>query len=177
MKKKTINTYVIILSKEFLKGHSKEGQSTNFKEKFEIGQGCKECKESQNLSGENISQCNSCSRAIFHEKIHTIRGNYNLWEKRINEVQAGKAVLSIRQWMDKPYKSKQEVLAILTKDDGVSIQKLTIKNDGWLIGWKHCFLRKPIATNDGLSIEDFNEWFKGYDDKPLAIIHFTYFRY
>lgn len=36
--------------------------------------------------------------------------------------------------------------------------------------------------NDGLSLEDWQEWFKGHEhdtvhDNPLAIIHFTNFRY
>jgi hypothetical protein len=35
-----------------------------------------------------------------------------------------------------------------------------------------------IATNDGLSPDDFKAWFKGYDlSKPKAIIQFTKFRY
>jgi hypothetical protein len=35
-----------------------------------------------------------------------------------------------------------------------------------------------LAKNDGLSLDDFKEWFKGYDlSKPLALIHFTKFRY
>jgi hypothetical protein len=35
-----------------------------------------------------------------------------------------------------------------------------------------------IAVNDGLSYEDWREWFKDYDlSKPLAIIQFTKYRY
>lgn len=35
-----------------------------------------------------------------------------------------------------------------------------------------------LATNDGLSVEDWLDWFKGYDlTKPLAVLHFTDFRY
>jgi hypothetical protein len=35
-----------------------------------------------------------------------------------------------------------------------------------------------LSKNDGLSEDDFRAWFKGYDTrKPLAIIHFTNFRY
>ena len=37
---------------------------------------------------------------------------------------------------------------------------------------------KGLAQNDGLSEEDFREWFKNYDlSEPLAVIHFTNFRY
>lgn len=34
-----------------------------------------------------------------------------------------------------------------------------------------------IAKNDGLSFEDFCEWFKVRTNNPMAIIHFTDFRY
>ena len=35
-----------------------------------------------------------------------------------------------------------------------------------------------LAANDGLSFNDWYEWFKAYDlNKPLAIIHFSEFRY
>jgi hypothetical protein len=35
-----------------------------------------------------------------------------------------------------------------------------------------------LANSDGLSLRDFEAWFKGYDtSKSLAIIHFTNFRY
>jgi len=37
---------------------------------------------------------------------------------------------------------------------------------------------RTLAKNDGLSLQDFKDWFKGYDfSKPMAIIHFTRFRY
>lgn len=56
-----MKTYVITLSQYFLATHKRAGDPTDFKEKF--------------LSG---------------EKIHTIRANYPLWEKRIKEVQEGR---------------------------------------------------------------------------------------
>ena len=35
-----------------------------------------------------------------------------------------------------------------------------------------------LAKNDGLSLDDFKAWFKSYDlSQPMAIIHFTSFRY
>lgn len=35
-----------------------------------------------------------------------------------------------------------------------------------------------LARNDGLTLEDWREWFRGYDlSKPMAVIHFTKFRY
>lgn len=145
-----MKTYVITLSRYFLAAHSKAGMPTDFKEKF--------------LKG---------------KKIHTIRANYPLWENRIKEVQEGKVVLSVRQWTGKPYRSKQIEIARLTAKDGVGIQKLEIfdlmrpaKVDGRLVDLM------DLAHNDGLSFSDWYHWFRGYGlSKPMAIIHFTKFRY
>lgn len=156
-----MKTYVITLSRHFLANHKRAGEETHFKEKFLLGQG--------------LTDYDTPSMA----KIHTIRENYPLWEKRIKEVQEGRAVLSIRQWMDKPYRSKQIEIARLTAAGGVSIQKLEmfdlmrpVKVDGRLVDLM------DLAHNDGLSFSDWYYWFRGYDlSKPMAIIHFTKFRY
>lgn len=146
-----MKTYVITLSRHFLANHKRAGEETHFKEKF--------------LSG---------------EKLHTIRANYPLWEKRIKEVQEGRAILSIRQWTGKPYRSKQVEIATLTAENGVGLQRLEFTD---------CRLRFPyvgsewtsmvsLAKNDGLSLNDWVGWFGGYDQsEPMAIIHFTKFRY
>lgn len=84
-----MKTYVITLSRHFLANHKRAGEETHFKEKFLLGQG--------------LTDYDTPSMA----KIHTIRANYPLWEKRIKEVQEGRAVLSVRQWTGKPYRSKQ----------------------------------------------------------------------
>lgn len=148
-----MKTYVITLSKNFMKGHPKAGQPTNFKEKF--------------LNG---------------EKIHTIRGNYTLWKKRIKEVQEGKATLSIREWSGKPYNSKQEVIKNLTVADGVGVQMLTFENgkfEAQFIDGNYCYaILDTPAKYDGLSFDDFRDWFKKYDlSEQMVIIHFTPFRY
>jgi len=117
------------------------------------------------------------------EKLHTIRGNYKLWKKRFNKIEKGLANLSVREWMGKPYFSKQRELFLLTNDDGIGIEKITFSSTGIMpvqyINEK-LFL-KPLnilAKNDGLKLNDFEEWFKNYDlSKPMAIIHFTDFRY
>ena len=145
-----MKTYVLTLSKVFPRTHARAGEPTEFQEKF-----------------------------LKKEKIHTIRANYELWSKRIKEVQAGRAVLSVRQWTGNPYASHQEEIAKLTAADDVGIQRLDIfdlmrpeKVDGRLVDLM------DLAHNDGLSFSDWYHWFKGYDlSKPMAIIHFTKFRY
>lgn len=146
-------TYIITLSKRFLKGHPKAGQLTQFKDKF--------------LSG---------------EKLHTIKNNYPLWEKRIKEVQEGKAILSIREWFGVPYKEKQVIIKDLTCDDGVGIQMLdcdkpfALEVDGNPLKYQPDMVR--LATNDGLSYDDFAAWFDIENATgQKGIIHFTPFRY
>jgi hypothetical protein len=101
--------------------------------------------------------------------------------------------LSVRYWNAKPYHKDengigQTTIVNLTKDDGVGIQGL-----GFFDNDTTCpVVRKPdnlqfpfitldineLSKNDGLSLADFKEWFKGYDlSEPMAIIHFTKFRY
>lgn len=150
-------TYVLTVSEYFPKTHKKSGVETGF-----IG------------------------KIYAKTKIHTIRGNYLLWKKRFEEIQKGNAVLSLRKWEGKPYNSKQIEFLILSKASGISVQKIEFEEDKDGV----CSLKYPIinnraepnieaiAENDGLSISDFKEWFKGYDlNQPMAIIHFTNFRY
>jgi hypothetical protein len=138
-----MKTYVITLSKYFMKGHPKEGQETHFKEKFLAG-----------------------------EKIHTIRGNLPLWQKRFEQIDKGEACLSIRQWEGKPYASKQVELKRLTAEDGIGLQEYTYH------GAFDPVNIPALADNDGLDIMSWLLWFKtcALGDK-LAIIHFTTLRY
>lgn len=158
-----MKTYVITLSRHFLANHKRAGEETHFKEKFILGQG--------------LTDYDTPSMA----KIHTIRANYPLWEKRIKEVQEGRAVLSIRQWTGKPYRSKQVEIARLTATNGVGIQMLRFLGDNFNGGYIRNGVYpsdKILAKNDGLSLADWEAWFRGYDlSKPLVIIHFTKFRY
>jgi hypothetical protein len=160
-----MKTYVITLSRYFPAKHSKAGEPTQFRDAFYAGQ-----------------VFNRGSECLYvRPKLHTIRANYPLWEKRIKDIQEGKAFLSVRQWSDKPYRSKQIEIARLTTANGVGIQKLCFLGDNFNGG----YIRngaypsdKILAKNDGLSLADWEEWFRGYDlSKPLAIIHFTKFRY
>ena len=166
-----MKTYVLTVSRYFPKTHKRAGELTHFVEKI----------------------LDEDDNKFEHPKIHTIRSNYSLWSKRVYEIQAGKAILSIRYWSGKPYNSKQIEICRLDKDSGIVVQVL-----GFYWGGKDIVsvIEKPfiipndatgippiipldiLAKNDGLSIEDFKEWFRKYDlSKPMAIIHFTSFRY
>lgn len=147
-----MKTYVITLSEKFPTTHPRKGQETEFGRSF--------------LNG---------------KKIHTIRGNFPLWEKRLKEVQEGRAVLSVRQWTGVPYRSPQKELRRLTAEDGVGVQNLSYSHEiiGFEIDKRGYRVRLDnLSENDGLSLLDWEDWFKGADiSKPLAIIHFTKFRY
>ncbi len=150
-----LKTYVLTISKNFLHYHPKAGEATRFKDKI--------------LSG---------------EKKHTIRGNYNFWKKRIDAVAQGKAVLSVREWSGKPYHSVQNTITEFTSKHGVGIQKVTARFKGENTGSEmkiEGLLQDindviSVAENDGLSEDDFLNWFNK-DLLDGAIIHFSDFRY
>lgn len=140
--------YVLTISRNFQKTHKRAGEPTNFFEKIEKG-----------------------------EKIHTIKGNYELWAKRAKEINEGRAILSVRYWAGKVRGKgvKQIEVFHLTK---IGVQKLINPSnvygasiDNVIESWA------VIAKNDGLSQLDFVDWFKNVKPEPMAIIHFTDFRY
>ena len=146
-----IKTYVLTISQTFPTTHPRKGEPTTFFKQFWDG-----------------------------DKIHTIRGNYELWEKRIEEIKNGKAVLSIRKWTGKPYNSPQKEECRMDSRSRIGVQKIEFDDylysaliDGNRFGDIH-----KLAKNDGLAFADFEAWFKGADiSKPFVIIHFTNFRY
>lgn len=145
-------TYVLTISQKFPATHKRHGEPTNF-----------------------------YSSILAGKKRHTIRGNYKLWEKRFKKINEGEAILSIRAWDGKPYNSKQTELLKLDRTNGIGIEKIIF--DDYLYsclinGKRFSVTSEMIAQNDGLTIDDFGEWFKGYDlSKEMVIIHFTDFRY
>lgn len=152
-----MKTYVITVSQTFPKTHKRSGQKTGFPELI-----------------------------LSKVKLHTIRQNYALWNKRIQEVQKGNAILSIRVWEGKPYNSKQREILQLDSSTGIGIQRIEFYEDKDNIpSWKYPLIDnysepaiETVAENDGLFYNDFREWFKKADfSEPMAIIHFTKFRY
>lgn len=135
-------TYVLTVSESFPKSHPKAGELTHFVDKIASG-----------------------------DKIHTIRKNSKLWANRAEKINSGEAVLSVRVWTGKPYRSKQkEVFSF----DKIGTEFINVKK-------KHKYdiytLGNTFAKNDGLSVVDFNNWFDFRPDEVYIIIHFTGFRY
>lgn len=187
-----MKTHVLTVSRTFPKGHKKEGQSTFFIEKIKYSLFNRKGSEGLFFTAGAFEKCYDCL-----EKIHTCRSNYPLWSKRIKEVQEGKAVLSLRYWEGKPYRSKQIEFFQLDKNSGIGIQELKFGYNSELVKHEKYInvITKPyvyeidnlseiyinsetLAHNDGLMFEDFVNWFKNYKlNEPMAIIHFTKYRY
>jgi hypothetical protein len=164
--------YVITLSKVFPTTHPKAGIPTGFEHKLHAA-----------INGWSDHA---------HLKLHTIRANYPLWAKRFEQIERGEAYLSVRQWSGKPYASKQVEIARLTKEDGIGLQELTFYKECRLSPAKYTLENfeidgkwqegntRMLAENDGLTLADWEAWFSNpkYDlSEPMAIIHFTKFRY
>ena len=168
---KTEKTYVITLSRNFPARHPEAGKPTYFDKKV--------------LNA--VWEAHRCTTQFpsVGNKLHTIRANYLLWEKRFKEIRANRAILSVREWTGKPYCSKQRVICNLTAADGIGLQILEFELKEK--GVRHLDLAtidgkwantEDVAQNDGLTFPDWLAWFRSYDlTKPMAIIHFTNFRY
>lgn len=164
---KALKTYVLIVSRYFPSYHPRAGQETGFVEK------------------------------IPTEKRHTIRGNYQLWSKRIDEVNRGEAILSLRYWSGKSYRRNQVEFLKLGKGEcgyeriHIWSPKHAKTTETKMYPGEFLIVQLPcisligvdqkkfneIARNDGLSPSDFFNWFKGKSVDPGIIIHFTNFRY
>lgn len=151
MSKDNRKTYVLTVAKTFQKGHPREGEPTNFKEKI--------------LSG---------------EKTHTIRMDEKMyWRNAAKEVNQRKAIISIRQWSGKPYCSPQD--PEFMRVEHMHVQTIIDHRAAFQVGdkWRNVTV-KTIASNDGLSEADLLAWFglkivgKHFDDHFVAqILHFT----
>jgi len=138
---------VIILSKTFPAYHPRKGEHTNFLVNAMQGYSAKK----HNTDTPDGS------------KIHTIR-NGNRWKKG--------DFASLRTWTDKPYCSKQEF--VIEED----VELVEVYNISIGYEWSWIKLNKPfekyntyysekdinqlveqLAKNDGLSVQDFKDWF------------------
>ncbi|MBR4180009.1 MAG: hypothetical protein IKR45_04830 [Treponema sp.] len=159
-----MKTYHLTLSQKFPASHPKAGKHTFFRDKLHAA-----------ITG----------NADYWNKLHTIRANYDFWAKRFKKIAAGEACLSVREWIGKPYGkgSTQHEIARLTREDGIGLQQFRFvvgANNQRVVVIENASQPsiRVLAMNDGLSTEDWNDWFRGSScSKPMAIIHFTKFRY
>lgn len=173
--------YVLLVSRTFPSTHKRAGQSTHFVDNiFKARKSSPPSWMPCNLTSDEILKL-----MVMPPKLHTIRLNYALWAARFAEIEAGTAYLSVRYWEGKPFKSKQKEFIRLHNTDGIGIQKLTFSIDAQPVVDEVLQVQpndyETLANNDGLSREDFYNWFGDniyfYNPDPYVIIHFTKFRY
>ena len=119
--------------------------------------------------------------------MHTIRSNFDCWSHCLDKVANGQFEVSLREWLGRPYNSKQLYIGVnvdVNHYQRISLrwhaesQNVTAMIDGkWLM-----YDITPLAKNDGMSVEDFVEWFfpgKPTEDKTFTgiIIHFSDYVY
>jgi hypothetical protein len=186
--KQKIKIYRLPLSRVFPATHPKAGEPTYFEYKIRKAIGI------------------SCVCRYCDPKFHTIRAinpdAKKTWFDKIKEVQEGNAVLVVYEWNEKPYSKDgctnlfvfgtgavkefiDELLsteryrtAIPVIDNGIGVRAIKFITESTINANGKLILSEDLARNDGLSEPDFRAWFKGCDlSSPMAIIHFTKFRY
>jgi hypothetical protein len=147
------------ISRKFLKGHPREGEDTFFVERFLAAMNVKINDEYYDLLKVLNKDVDaqilhnffySLNQDVFRKKIHTIRSG--------NHFKAGD-IVSIRCWSDKPYNSPQikiwfdtAVIAVSTfrkTGNNFFVSEFKLQERGRLL----------LASNDGLSYNDFLAWF------------------
>lgn len=181
MKTQKLIHYQVAVSPRFHSTHIRSGEPTYFVEKIQLALG-----QVVELPGDFVID--------LEPKLHTCRKNYEMWVKRMKKVAEGKAVIDLFYWKLKGgrYTPNNEkiVFATIDNDSGCGVQRLLFAQNHIVNGIFHAIVsteygygvtvvnESDLCKNDGLSLDDFKAWFKGYDlSKPLAIIHFTKFRY
>ena len=156
--KEDVKTYVLMLSSVFPAGHPRAGEPTCFKDNLLVS------------------------------KLHTIRSNADFWEHRVREINAGRGVLSVRQWSGSPFEpgSHQIEIARFTK---LGFQRVRFhyydKRRLWQVDvpygdYEKRVLIERVAKKDGLDCDDFESWFgldSRVEDYRGCILHFTDMRY
>jgi hypothetical protein len=138
---------IITVSKTFFPQHPRKGEPTEFRGKV--------------LSG---------------DKRHTCRQNYEYWKRQIDSVKAKGGVLSVKQWIDRPYHQPGQEPVVDIPADVVGVQRLELRRERlgpasklvtrWTgpYEWTATVDGRPVplgalAANDGLTVEDFKAWF------------------
>lgn len=131
---------VIMFSRVFPAYHPKKGEPTFFVEKLLISrQGKDICSQNFGFDADK-----------FEPKHHTIRSGHRF---KVRDY------FSPRVWSDKPYRSKQIIIAPDIKIEKVFDFKIT--KYGYFVNKRQIgFYELPeLAKNDGLEVDDFECWF------------------
>lgn len=185
--------YVLMISRVFPKQHPRAGDQTQFIPKIIAacgGEVMYEFNGKKYLYDRKKDYEEQCFINGWTPKRHTIRSNYDLWKKRADKINAGEAVLSLRQWSGKPYASKQiefmqleniNVQPVKIYDCRLKVDRGKNKNLYATTGDRHIIFN-DLVKNDGLNFRDFCDWFRIDHGKYLfqfegCIINFTDHKY
>lgn len=143
---------IVTLSKTFFPKHPRKGQNTDFRAKITDGR-----------------------------KVHTCRPNYDHWRAKMEKLTEKGGVLSVRQWIGRPYHQPgQETITDIPA--GIAgVQKLELRRErhtvnhfaeertkavatttyyDWTAEVDGCGVPlEVLAENDGLTVDDFKAWF------------------
>lgn len=146
-----------MFSRMFPTTHSRRGEPTRFIEKVMLG-----------------------------EKIHCIRRQHDRWKHLAEKTEKSRYDISLCQWSATPRRSKPHQVGLFSGTIGVQrVQMLYFHETDNIIITVDGNIDVPVETmaaNEGLSVNDFKEWFfgknrTGNDEYNGCIIHFTKFRY
>lgn len=179
-----IKTHVLWISPRFPHDHPRNGEPTYFVDKIAIALSLALIDESSESFSAKLHTCRADSKNSKKKK-----GAYEEWKRKIDEVNRGEAILSVRMWSGSAYNrlhdgSHPVEIAQFDKDSGIEVQELKFLNSNISDAVVMSSIENPhiksemLSKNDGLSLPDFKAWFRKADlSKPIAIIQFTKFRY
>jgi hypothetical protein len=139
---------VITFSKEFQKSHKRSGERTFFREKILTGLVSLRMYPRNQFCDEEIF--NTHGGFLHIPKLTTIRAGHR-WKVGDR--------FSPREWVGKPYRSKQRILCPDLEVKHIYNFSFTPSNGFILEGHGIDIEKTWIAQNDGLSVEDFKAWF------------------
>lgn len=166
MKKKKLFK-LVVQERSFFYKNKPNLKPTHFIQRILVLYGCSRCHV---LKDDCHSICNSVR---VSPKIISIHQSYDWWKKRFDTLLKVNGVISLC------YGGQIEFLR-LRVEDGIGIQKLIFEDESLLkpmVDGRYISI-KDLSKHFGLRWEDFKEWCDRYDlTQPLAIIHYTGFRY
>ena len=158
---------IVINEKSVFYNNKPNPKPTHFVQRILVLYGCPRCHVSK-------ADCpNICNSVRVSPKIISLHQSYAWWKKRFDTLFKENGVISLC------YGVNIEFLR-LRVEDGIGIQKLIFEDGSLLkpmVDGKYISI-KDLSKHFGLRWEDFKEWCDRYDlTQPLAIIHYTGFRY
>jgi hypothetical protein len=151
---------VITFSRRFPAQHAKKGQQTHFVEKF-LGSIGLECLDNKMFA--------DCEKIVCGSELGLLPEMIELHEPKHHTIRKGNRfksgdIFSPRIWSESPYHSPQIKIGpdtliaktwnirINLQADLITINGIVAKNTAEMVG--------KLSGNDGLTVEEFREWFK-----------------